>query len=79
MARETPCKTPGATFKITIGTKGIEVVVLYPMEIDMTVEEAIDLENTLHNAVEMALAPVFQILAYKQIVVYEQNLMHTQD
>jgi hypothetical protein len=59
MAIATRCSTPGATYSTTISGDTVMMVVHLPRELDLTEKEAGHLEDTLHNALEMALAPVF--------------------
>lgn len=59
MAVATRCSTPGATYSTTISGDTVMMVVHLPMELDLTEAEAEHLEATLHNALEMVLAPAF--------------------
>lgn len=59
MAIETKCSTPGAIFETHIRPDSIEIVILMPNDIDLNEVDAIHLEKTIHNAIELALAPIF--------------------
>jgi hypothetical protein len=59
MAYEAKCKTPGATYRTAIDPFFIGVEVVLPRPLYLTAEEAEQLELNLHNAVELALAPVY--------------------
>lgn len=59
MAQRTDCATPGAIFTIHIGTRRVSIDVALPMDAALTLTEAVQLERNLHNAVELALAPLF--------------------
>jgi len=59
MAQETPCQTPGATYHILIEDQAITVGVDLPQPLSLSEDQARLLEANLHNAVELALAPLF--------------------
>jgi hypothetical protein len=51
--------TPGAEFAVTVKGHFVEVRVWMPVPLELTAEQAAALEGNLHNAVELALAPVY--------------------
>ena len=59
MAQETDCSTPGAIFSTHIDPKTIVLEVDLPFTLVLTEAQAVQLERNLHNAVELALAPLF--------------------
>lgn len=59
MAIETKCSTPGAMFNTYIHPTSIEIDIVLPRIFDLTEAQAIHLENTIHNALELALTPLF--------------------
>lgn len=59
MALETPCKTPGAKFETHINENIVEIRVTCPINLALDELDAIELETTIHNALEMVLAPIF--------------------
>jgi hypothetical protein len=59
MAVKTNCATPGAIFSTHIQPQTIEIVIDLPNSLDLTEAQAIQLEGTIHNALELALAPLF--------------------
>jgi hypothetical protein len=59
MAVETPCQTPGATYHVGIAGREITVWVELPEGLDLTEQHAAVLDANLHNAVELALAPLW--------------------
>jgi hypothetical protein len=61
MAIKTKCQTPGAIYRTIVGSKIIEIKVEVPFVINLDLEEVELLEANLHNAVELALAPIFDL------------------
>ena len=59
MALKTRCSTPGAIYSTTITDSTIEVKVDLARTFNLSEDEAKQLERNLHNAVELALAPLF--------------------
>ena len=59
MAVSTPCQTSGAQFHIKITETGIAATVDFNRVIHLTEEQAEALDGTLHNVLELALAPLF--------------------
>jgi hypothetical protein len=59
MALKTRCQTPEAMFTIAISRTAVSVRAELPFGIDLTESQAELLEANLHNAVELALAPLF--------------------
>ena len=59
MAVETKCMTPGANYYTHIQRSAIIVEVILPHALDLTEDEAVQLDLTIHNALELALAPTF--------------------
>lgn len=59
MALKTVCSTPGAIYSIHINPTSVEVKVNLPMCPNLTEAQASQLEDTIHNAMEMALTPIF--------------------
>ena len=57
---ERPCLTPDAMYDIHISDKKIGVTVRLPEELDITEEQAIELENDMHDAMEAILARFFE-------------------
>ena len=60
MAIATTCKTPGAIYTTHIVSNGVSISVGLPFPLDITRKQAADLENTIHNQLELALAPYFK-------------------
>jgi hypothetical protein len=60
MAMETRCQTPGATYKSRITEYGVTVAVRYGKKLDLTEQEAELLEQNIHNALELVLAPYYR-------------------
>jgi hypothetical protein len=56
---ETSCQTSGAIFHTTIGRRQVACIVDLPADLDLTALQAETLEGSIHNAVELALAPWF--------------------
>lgn len=59
MAREATCQTPDATYRIAIDPFFVSVEVTLPRPLYLDAKQAEQLERNLHNAVELALAPVY--------------------
>jgi hypothetical protein len=59
MAVEIPCQTPGARYHVGITAREISVRVEVPVDLDLTDDEAAVLDATVHNAMELALAPLW--------------------
>jgi hypothetical protein len=59
MAQATRCLTPGAVYSTHIGSRVVTQKVTLPFELDLTEAEAEQLEATLHNQTELALATLF--------------------
>lgn len=59
VADATPCQTPGAQFHIGVSSAAISVRVEFGRLMDISRADAILLEANLHNAVELALAPLW--------------------
>jgi len=59
MAVETKCSTPGAMFNTYIHPTSIEIDVVLPRSFNLNEEQAKYLEDTIHNALELALTPLF--------------------
>lgn len=59
MATETPCQTPGARYHTSVSTRGVTVNVEFGTWFYIDEARAKLLEDTLHNAVELALAPLY--------------------
>lgn len=57
MAVETKCLTPGGKFHVHILPSEVSVRVEIPGELNISDEQAKDLDSILHNVVELALAP----------------------
>lgn len=57
MARETVCQTPDCVYGISISTRRIRVQVDLPAGLSFKDRQL--LEDNLHNAVELVLAPYF--------------------
>lgn len=56
MAKATKCLTTGAQFHTEISPNRVSVSVDIPFNLDLNNESGEELENLLHNAVEMVLA-----------------------
>lgn len=59
MATEIACQTPGAEYTITVTPSRVSVEVWCPGQFNVSAAEASLLEDNLHNAVELVLAPYF--------------------
>ena len=59
MALETKCLTPDANFSISIGTKYISCRVTLPFELKIDKDEAVIVENLIHNQMELVLRSYF--------------------
>ena len=59
MALETNCSTPGVTYDIHIAASLIEIDIYLGQNFDLLEPEAIHLERTIHNALALALTPLF--------------------
>lgn len=59
MAVTTDCQTPDAVFSTRISSGGVEIKVTFPHDVELDEHQAEQLEGNLHNAVELALAPLF--------------------
>ncbi len=55
----TECLTSGAQFNTQIEPRKVSISVDMPFDLNIDVEEAIKLENLLHNAVELVLSRYF--------------------
>ena len=60
MALETDCLTSGCTYHTYIGKMYIEVAVELPVTLDLSAEEAEEVEKLLHNQVELVIAYVLK-------------------
>ena len=58
-AIKTDCQTPDAIYSIEIGDKSIFCKVDIPFSLNLDEEEAILLENNIHNAMELVLSKYF--------------------
>ena len=56
---ETPCQTPNAVYNIEINDKSVKCSVDLPFKIDLSEEEAKELEINIHNAMELVLSKYF--------------------
>ena len=54
------CKTPEAIYHIQVHPEEVSVVVSLPMELQVSEEEAEELENKIHDAMEEVLAKYFE-------------------
>lgn len=59
MSRDT-CRTPGARYQTVIGESGVTVHVDLPASVAITMGDATRLEQSIHDALEDALAPLFE-------------------
>jgi len=57
---ERACLTPGAIYDMDIGPNVVGVKVRLPMNIDISEEQAIQLENEMHDALEAILSKYFR-------------------
>lgn len=53
--REHTCKTPGAIYHFNLNERNVGVDVEIPFEIELSEEEAIALEDEIHDAMELIL------------------------
>ena len=56
----TDCKTPGATFQIVVGPTFASVQIDHPTPVDLTKQEAIGLEDEMHDAMEAIFARFYK-------------------
>lgn len=59
MANLTKCLTSGAIFNTHIREDKVSVNISLPFSIDLTKDEAIELETLIHNQMEIVLRPYF--------------------
>lgn len=59
MANSTKCLTSGAIFSTHIKEDKISVNISLPFSIDLTKDEAVELETLMHNQMEIVLRPYF--------------------
>lgn len=59
MAVPTRCQTPDAVFRIAISDRAISAAVELAFRLNLTEDAAALLEANIHNALELALAPLF--------------------
>lgn len=59
MAKETPCQTPGVVYGTQVYQHCIDIHVSLPRPLSLSAEQEKVLAVTIHNALEMALAPLF--------------------
>jgi hypothetical protein len=59
MAVETDCMTDGANYTTVINSKMVSVSVKMPFNLILSEKEATQLQDNLHNAIELVLAPHF--------------------
>jgi len=59
MARKTKCLTPGAIFHTTVSNCSVGVRVALPHNLTLNKAKARELEDHMHNAMELVLAPYF--------------------
>ena len=60
MAIPTKCQTSGADFMISIGETTVICFVEIPFDLELSEEEAVELEANVHNAMELVLKPYFK-------------------
>lgn len=53
------CQTPGARFTTAIGVDGVTIRVELPPSLAISKRDAVRLEASIHNALELAFAPLF--------------------
>lgn len=58
-AIETECQTPDAVYNISIDTKSIDCKVDLPFDLELSDEEAAELEANIHNMLEITLGKYF--------------------
>lgn len=59
MANTTPCQTPDAIYYTKVSPDRVSVSVDLPRDLELTADQAQTLENNMHNAMELVLAPYF--------------------
>jgi len=59
-AIKTKCQTEGAVYQTEISEKNVSVNVKIPFTLDLDKDEAKLLEDNIHNALELVLAPYFK-------------------
>jgi len=59
-AVKTKCQTEGAIYQTDISEKNVSINVKIPFNLDLDKNEAKLLEDNLHNALELVLAPYFK-------------------
>ena len=57
---KTPCQTPGAVFNIDINDESVTCKVELPFSLDLSNDEAKELEGNIHNAIELVLSKYFK-------------------
>jgi len=60
MAKETKCMVDGAVFTTIINSKTVAVSVKIPFPLILSEGEAEQLQDNLHNAIELVLAPYWK-------------------
>lgn len=63
MAEATPCQTPGAVFHTHISPREVRCTVTLPRPLNLTPQQAAEMDTNLHNVVELVLAPHFPAAA----------------
>jgi hypothetical protein len=58
-AVKTPCQTPEAVFHVHINEDSIKCEVDLPFDLELSEDEAKELEGNIHNALELALSKYF--------------------
>jgi hypothetical protein len=58
-ALKTECQTPDTKYTIKITDTKLSINIALPMKLELSEKEAKLLENNLHNAMELVLAPYF--------------------
>jgi len=53
------CKTPGAIYHTTVNDRALKISVNYGIVIPWTEDQAIEIQEQAHNALEKILAPYF--------------------
>ena len=59
MANPTACQTPGAQFHTRISPAEVSCTVTLPRPLDLTEQQAAELDTNMHNAMELVLARYF--------------------
>lgn len=59
-AVKTKCQTEGAIYQTDISQKNVSVNIKIPFKLDLDKDEAKLLEDNIHNALELVLAPYFK-------------------